>query len=568
MNNRSGTRMCIVLLLCVFPVGCAWRGWCPDKFTAASHAPVNSKELVRSERVQTESTVITEVTIDPESNDRLIQQIAAEELATPAIANQSNEPNEPNAKTGGKELDDGTIDSEHVVPPPAPQFADMDVALEDVIESVYRSYPLLEGAFYGRNIADGDRLAAQGQFDLKLKGSTENGPVGFYQTYRHSVGVNQPTWNGGEIFAGYRVGRGTFQPWYLERQTNDGGEFKAGGSIPLLRNREIDERRANVWRADFSRQLAEPEIQAQLIGFVQEASYAYWEWVAASRRYVIAKNILQLAEERTERIRRQVEEGFLDPPELTDNRRLVADRKAKLADTDRKLRQTAIKLSLYLRDPAGQPLIVAVDERPNFPEPEPRTDEQLEFDLQVAYQKRPELRYLDLKRRQLEIDVSEASNDLLPNLDAALTGSQDMGFPTSKKQDKSPFELEAALFAEMPLQRRKAQGKLTALEGKIAQLEAKRRMTSDKIVTEVRSAYVALETAYQRVLETRQAVALAEDLAQRERRNEELGLSDMLKVALREQYAVESAEKEVDALLQYHQAATDYRAAMALDQVR
>jgi len=119
----------------------------------------------------------------------------------------------------------------------------------------------------------------------------------------------------------------------------------------------------------------------------------------------------------------------------------------------------------------------------------------------------------------------------------------------------------------VPLQRRKAQGKLAAIEAKLAQLQAKRQLTTDKIAVEVRNAYVALDKAYVQVLETRLAVALAEDLARRESRNEELGLSDMLKVSLREQYAVESAEKQVDALTQYHKAQADYRAALALDQL-
>ena len=101
----------------------------------------------------------------------------------------------------------------------------------------------------------------------------------------------------------------------------------------------------------------------------------------------------------------------------------------------------------------------------------------------------------------------------------------------------------------------------------MAQIEAKRRITADKIVIEVRNAYVAMQTAYARVLQTREAVAFANDLAMREARNEEQGLSDMLKVSLREQYAVESGEKEVEAQLQYHQARADYRAALALDRV-
>jgi hypothetical protein len=38
-------------------------------------------------------------------------------------------------------------------------------------------------------------------------------------------------------------------------------------------------------------------------------------------------------------------------------------------------------------------------------------------------------------------------------------------------------------------------------------------------------------------------------------------------VTLREQYAVESAEKNIEALQLYFQSRADYRAAMALDQI-
>ncbi len=117
-------------------------------------------------------------------------------------------------------------------------------------DPVYRSYPMLRAALLTRNIAIGQQIGASGAFDTKLKGATENGPTAFYETYRHSIGVVQPLMWGGEVFAGYRVGRGTFEPWYLERQTNDGGEFKTGVVVPLARNRNIDQRRADLWKAN------------------------------------------------------------------------------------------------------------------------------------------------------------------------------------------------------------------------------------------------------------------------------------------------------------------------------
>ena len=54
-------------------------------------------------------------------------------------------------------------------------------------------------------------------------------------------------------------------------------------------------------------------------------------------------------------------------------------------------------------------------------------------------------------------------------------------------------------------------------------------------------------------------------MADVERRKFELGQSDLLPVVLREQYAIEAAESEVDALLEYFLAKADYDAAMARD---
>ena len=451
----------------------------------------------------------------------------------------------------------------------APQ-ADVDssktqLEFDDVIRSVYQTYPLLTAAYYARNIADGQQLSSRGAFDVKLKVASENGPTGFYRTYRQSIGLVRPTFGGGELFGGYRIGRGQFQPWYLERQTNDGGEFKAGLALPVVRNRDIDERRAAFWNAGLERQLVEPEIQAQLIEFVQEASYAYWNWVAAGENYHIAERVLELANDRETRIESQVNAGLIDPPELTDNRRLVAERSAKRADAERKLRQTAAKLSLFVRAANGEPVLLGNERLPGFPEAHPEAPEGLESDIAAALDNRPELSVLDLTRRQLDVDYRQARNEMLPDVDAVIWGSQDVGAPTSAKQDKSQFELEAGLFLDVPIERSKARGKLLSIQGKIAQLTQKRRIVENKIAVDVRSAHAALAAAHENVEQMREAVRLAEDLAARERRNYELGSSDLLKVTLREQYAAESAMKFVDAQLQYYEAQADLRAALALD---
>ncbi|MEY3456958.1 MAG: hypothetical protein RL215_115, partial [Planctomycetota bacterium] len=442
------------------------------------------------------------------------------------------------------------------------------LSLDSVISSVYQSYPLLIAAIQNRNRAFGQQVGASGAFDTKLKGSSENGALGFYETYRQSIGLIQPTYWGGEVFGGYRIGRGDYQPWYLERQTNDAGEFKAGVQVPLARNRTIDDRRAELWKAGLERQLAEPDIQAQLISAVQDGSYAWWDWVAAGEYNRIALRILALAEDRTSRIKSQVEAGFIDPPELTDNLRLVAIRQAKVADTRRKLEQTAAKLSLFLRDEAGNPILPANADPPPFPQLPTIEDLNLGNDTQLALQRRPELRMLDLLSRQVRIDLANASNQMQPELNAVLWGSQDIGEPTSSKRDKSPLEAEASLFLDVPIERRKARGKITESQAKLSQIAAKRRITADKITVDVQMAHAALVSAREQVAETQAALDYAEELAERERQNLEAGASDLLKVTLREQYAVESAEKHIDALKLLFDSLADYRAAVAQDQLQ
>lgn len=442
------------------------------------------------------------------------------------------------------------------------------IQLDQVISSVYRSYPSLQAALFQFQQADGVVLSANGQFDTSFKASTENGPVGFYETYRHTIGISQPVYAGGEVFAGYRLGRGEYQPWYLERETNEGGEFRAGVAVPLLQDLDIDSRRARLWQAEIARQQVNPDVQAQLIGFVQAGSDAYWGWVAAGHKLRIYDRVYRLAEQRQQGLERRAEVGDIDPPVVDDNRRLSLSREALVFEARRKFQEAAIKLSLYLRDPSGMPIVLGLEDVPEFPDVEALAATELPSDVQFALRNRPELRAMGLMREQLEVEYQQAENTYLPTLDLVMSGSQDVGGPTSSKEDKSPFELEIGLFGDVPLQRREAEGKLRMIEAKLAELNQKMRLAGDTITAEVQAAYAAVIAEYEQIALNREAVRIAENLADIERRKLELGESDLLSVILREQYAAETAIYEIDALLRYFKARADYRAALGTDRVR
>jgi outer membrane protein TolC len=478
---------------------------------------------------------------------------------------ESAQPTDAETKPEESSLQLVSLSQPEYLPLPEGEAAGSDITLDDVIDSVYRAYPALRAALYNRNIAQGQHLSAQGNFDTKFKGATQNQPLGFYENYRHGLGLEQPTYWGGEVFTGYRIGRGFFEPWYQERPTNLGGEFKAGVSIPLWRNRNIDQRRAELWSTAWQTHRVEPQIQAELLDFVLMASDAYWSWVAAGQIYQIQKQLLELATARNAGIEREVELGARDPPDLQDNRRLIVSREAKVISALQKFQQASYKLSIFLRDAAGDPLVLSEDQLPKFPALDDSAIPPLESDIQVALGNRPELQELEFQRKQLQIELNLARNDALPSVDAVIIGSDDVGEPTSSKKDKSETVLEAGIQVEVPLQRRKARGKQQSVAGKLSQLVVKRGLMQDKIVAEVQNVHAALLATYETVQKAREAVELARYMADVERQKFEAGASDLLTLNLREQQSATAAEAEVEALLEYFRAKAVYRAVLAQD---
>ncbi len=471
------------------------------------------------------------------------QQEAPEDapLPNPSTSNPQDESSEP-----------------EVLPP-----GESVLTLPRVLDSVYQTYPLVQMALQQRTIAAGRLLETQGAFDLKLKGGGTSGPLGFYQTNRFGTGLEQALFRGGEVFAGYRIGRGNFQPWYGERETDDGGEFKAGFLIPLAQNRRIDARRAAIFRAALGRDAVEPDILLQLIEIVRSASYAYWDWVAAGQNVRIEEALLDLALQRQDGLKKRVERGDLSPIELTDNERLIASRQSSLIDAQRKFRQSAIKLSLFVRGPEGEPrLPLETWLPPDFPPARPYEEDRLADDINMALASRPETQFLDFVRRQLEVDLAEARNLYLPEVNVGAVASKDIGAPASSKRDKTPFELEASLLMSVPLQRRKALGKLRAVEGKLMQVEAKTRFARDKIATDVQNAVAALEAAYLRIEQSERSVELNRRMEEAERKRFDAGDSNLLMVNLREKAAADARKTLVGARLEYFRAEADLRAAM------
>lgn len=515
----------------------------------ANDAATNTIELPIGELQTSEIETLDPSALNPEPDDAAVSREADPELE-------------------GLKLEDPEIEDPELIDlgdrerdPNSPAA----LMLADVIASTLRSYPEISAARAQFRLSDGDLLSAYGQYDTKLKAYSLAEPLGFFEMYRNGLGLARQTWWGTQIEAGYKIGRGTFKPWFLERQTNDAGEFSLEVEKPLLQGRAIDADRVAVFQASLARASADPLITQAILETSLEAAMTYWEWVSAGAVLVAQSELRELAELRAEQLAIGVEAGKFAEIDTILNAQLLAERQRNEVESLRKLQTTAIKLSLYVRDAAGNPMIPP---KLWLPEEFPRiVIPQIDADtlLVDAFRRRPEMSLLNLQRDSLTWDRRLANNQLLPTLNFVSKVSQDLGEPSTSSDNKQPLELLLGVTSEVPYQRRKARGKIRATDAKLFQVDQKARLTRDKIANEVTSAIAKLElneqlvdvsiTSYRNALESLDRFRFAFDR----------GKIDLLYLNLIETKAFEDLTKLIKSRAELLQSLATLQIAIGLD---
>lgn len=419
---------------------------------------------------------------------------------------------------------------------PSPELNPTALTLSDVIASVYRAYPTIEAVRLQRQVAAGDLQTSWGEFDTKILAETISEPTGFYENYRNGIGVARNTWWGGYLATGYRIGRGDFQPWYKERETLDGGEFKLAYIQPLLQGRDIDPRRVAIFQNRIAQQSVEPQLQVEILQTSFAAASIYWDWLAAGRNLRVQQQLLALARQRVEQIRELIKAQRRAKVDELFNDVLIAQRVTKVIEAEQKLQQATFKLALYLRDEQGLPLVADTTWLPSsFPPLSDTKDLNVQQQIDEALDRRPELVELRLQSEHVQWDRRWAQNQTRGRLDFVSELSQDVGPTTSKNLDKQQFEGEFGLTYEYPWQLRKARGKLRSTAAKLQQIDQKSRLTMDKISLEVQSAIVALQRSQEVIEQLVKVVETQTQVLELQEIQFSTGRIDLIELNLQEQ---------------------------------
>lgn len=439
------------------------------------------------------------------------------------------------------------------------QVAQAPLDAPEVLSSVDRSFPLIDAARREQDLAAGAAIEARGAFDLKLKAEGET-LQSYYDNDRLKATIEQPVAPLGlTFFGGYRVGRGDFATYDSKTLTLNNGEFNAGFNLPLLRDRAVDIRRAGLRVTDIGVNIAAQTVAKARLSYFKDALKQYWDWVAAGRQLNVARGLLDLAERRDTDLASAVELGQLAPVERTDNVRAILQRRSALVTAQRVVEATAINLSLYYRGPDGAPVRPSIDRVPSrLPDPKPITAEDEARAIDDALARRPEVVSLRFKRSQQEVETGLAGNALLPSLNLFADMSRDYGEGSVTRRGN---ELSAGLFFELPLQRRKASGKLTQAQAKLSGIDAELRFVQDRVRADVQDAASALRATYAAIELVRQELAVARELESLERDRFQLGDSTQFLVNLRELNTADAAFREIKALADYQKALAEFEAA-------
>lgn len=434
---------------------------------------------------------------------------------------------------------------------------------QDLESSVRKSYPPLLAAYQEINQANADVLSAKGKFDTRLKGRAENNSLGYYENRVVDVGVEQPLrWGGADLFGGWRIGQGTFPVYEGKYDTRSGGEYRVGARLPLLQDRTIDNRRADLKKTAIGQQSATLSVEQQRLSIMNSALQRYWLWVAAGNRLSIARGVLQTAVSRQALLELGASSGQLPAIEAVDNRRAILQREGQVVEATRSLQMAALDLSLFYRDAAGQPIVPTEAELPPGVEGSPAEDPaSIESSIALAQEKRPEAQRIATQRSAAEVDLQLAKNQKKPDLDLTTLFTSEKG--TSQTVRRGPQEFRAGVVFELPLQRRQAEGRIQAAQARIEQYKRREQFAKDTIREEVQDAVSALTTTSQRLKLAQQELQVTQQLEAAERTKFDLGEGTLFLLNLREQATLDAATKNVTALADRQRAVSVYRYSIA-----
>lgn len=349
---------------------------------------------------------------------------------------------------------------------------------------VLSNHPMAKAAGLKVNAAEAYLQKARGNFDPKLKLSTEDK---FYKNTNYfnllSSGISVPTMGGLELKTGYDYNRGlNLNP---ENILPDAGLLYAGLTLSVGQGLLIDERRAVLAQAKIQRVAGVAEQQAMLNDLLYDAGKYYWNWFAAYHQLQVFRKARTAAFERLQAVKSAAEFGDRPSVDTLEASIQFQERQLSLMQSELAYKNAGIELALYLWDAEMRPYALASKTVP--PDLDSAT---FEPDLEVFFNKdwwmnHPEYRLYSFKKDQLLVEKRWKKEQLKPLLNLSyqpLTAANQIA-------TWSTNDYKFGVTFSMPLLLRKERGELAITKFKIKETEYNMAFKSTEILTKFSTAF-------------------------------------------------------------------------------
>jgi outer membrane protein TolC len=429
--------------------------------------------------------------------------------------------------------------------------------LNAVLRSSARHFPSVQAAQAAIAEREGNLLAAEGVFDPRVDGGLYSRLGGYYDGTAADVGFYQSVpFMGAEVFADYSVSGGDFPIYEDQLVTTDFGQARVGVALSLLRDREIDDRRFAVSKAELETRMAEFGLLAEQIDILQQAYIAYARWLISAQLLLAYEELLNIAVVRGAALERQVEAGDVAEILLVENEQAVLQREGLVVESRRQVRLSAERLALFLRDDQGVVVFPNYDESLVMPvQDEGFLDTPEEELIEQALLNRPDIAVAKTLQSQFRLEKRIAENLAKPRLDFRVYSARDFGSGTLRRQGTDTI---ADISFSIPLAIRTARGRAASADARLTGVGYELRLLIDEAKRDLRLSLVNLRATTELKEVALRELAVAQRLAEAELRQFEAGTSDYFLLNVRERSLGEAQLRRWQAELNHQVALANY----------
>ncbi|MBM4055941.1 MAG: TolC family protein [Planctomycetes bacterium] len=324
---------------------------------------------------------------------------------------------------------------------------------------------------------------------------------------------------------------------------------------PLLKGAGWFYNRSPIYIARNNKKISVAQFKMTAIDVSNSVQEAYWNLVKAVEDLKVAKKSLERAEDLLRKNKIEVEAGTLAPIEIVEAESGVASRVEAIISAENAIRdkEDELKKIMNFADSGiiSDTEIFPVD-KPAF---EPN-EVPLKETIQIAMEKRPELKELQIEVENAGMEVRRKKNELFPRLDLTggvrYSGLGETGEESHDSTFSEDFQGEfITLTLEIPIGNRSARNeyKKAKIGKEQSALNVKKKELD--IVVEVRESVRDVMTNIERVKATKKARELAQKRLEVEEKKYSVGRSTSLEI-LRAQEDLAVAEgNETKAIIDY-----------------